>query len=100
MAVALYLRNRCVWLSASRASLGSRDCGKKPVKCWASFGSSVYTIEVACDLYPDVAGWHRFHCATVPTLCGPAIDRKSTRLNSSHVEISYAVFCLKKKKKA
>src|SRR5690349_23384319 len=30
----------------------------------------------------------------------PAIvDRKSTRLNSSHVEISYAVFCLKKKKK-
>src|SRR5690349_23462650 len=27
------------------------------------------------------------------------VDRKSTRLNSSHVEISYAVFCLKKKKK-
>src|SRR2546430_6945092 len=29
----------------------------------------------------------------------PAIDRKSTRLNSSHSQISYAVFCLKKKKK-
>src|SRR2546428_9325710 len=28
-----------------------------------------------------------------------AIDRKSTRLNSSHDQISYAVFCLKKKKK-
>src|SRR5690349_21933047 len=28
------------------------------------------------------------------------VDRKSTRLNSSHVEISYAVFCLKKKTKA
>src|SRR5690606_40197558 len=27
------------------------------------------------------------------------IDRKSTRLNSSHVKISYAVFCLKKKKR-
>src|SRR5207249_7185269 len=27
------------------------------------------------------------------------LDRKSTRLNSSHVSISYAVFCLKKKKK-
>src|SRR5690554_7051909 len=27
------------------------------------------------------------------------VDRKSTRLNSSHVRISYAVFCLKKKKK-
>src|SRR5699024_12058677 len=29
----------------------------------------------------------------------PGRDRKSTRLNSSHVSISYAVFCLKKKKK-
>src|SRR5690606_40364148 len=29
----------------------------------------------------------------------PPQDRKSTRLNSSHVKISYAVFCLKKKKK-
>src|SRR5690554_6970922 len=29
----------------------------------------------------------------------PELDRKSTRLNSSHVRISYAVFCLKKKKK-
>src|SRR5207248_4495644 len=28
----------------------------------------------------------------------PALDRKSTRLNSSHRTISYAVFCLKKKK--
>src|SRR5699024_283815 len=28
----------------------------------------------------------------------PVVDRKSTRLNSSHVSISYAVFCLKKKK--
>src|SRR3989442_1934771 len=28
-----------------------------------------------------------------------SLDRKSTRLNSSHVRISYAVFCLKKKKK-
>src|SRR5256885_3847328 len=30
---------------------------------------------------------------------GPLGDRKSTRLNSSHLVISYAVFCLKKKKK-
>src|SRR5690606_40347365 len=29
---------------------------------------------------------------------GDRLDRKSTRLNSSHVKISYAVFCLKKKK--
>src|SRR3712207_7087588 len=30
-------------------------------------------------------------------LCGEQPDRKSTRLNSSHANISYAVFCLKKK---
>src|SRR3712207_7981089 len=30
---------------------------------------------------------------------GPSADRKSTRLNSSHANISYAVFCLKKKTK-
>src|SRR5256886_13144980 len=30
--------------------------------------------------------------------CGLGLDRKSTRLNSSHSQISYAVFCLKKKK--
>src|SRR6266496_673480 len=36
--------------------------------------------------------------AYAPTSRWNAGDRKSTRLNSSHVEISYAVFCLKKKK--
>src|SRR6266853_4426422 len=36
-------------------------------------------------------GWDR--------LCVYRSDRKSTRLNSSHSQISYAVFCLKKKKK-
>src|SRR5690349_23770073 len=36
--------------------------------------------------------------ATIGTVIeNKRIDRKSTRLNSSHVEISYAVFCLKKK---
>src|SRR2546430_5927603 len=33
------------------------------------------------------------------TLADVVADRKSTRLNSSHSQISYAVFCLKKKKK-
>src|SRR2546430_5627100 len=32
------------------------------------------------------------------TMCWSSADRKSTRLNSSHSQISYAVFCLKKKK--
>src|SRR5690349_4889935 len=58
-------------------------------------------------------GSHRYRCARdlpvpagtrpdrQPTGRAPGAvrgDRKSTRLNSSHVEISYAVFCLKKKK--
>src|SRR2546422_4332303 len=34
----------------------------------------------------------------IPSRTGMEIDRKSTRLNSSHGYISYAVFCLKKKK--
>src|SRR3712207_8085686 len=34
-----------------------------------------------------------------PREFGEGVDRKSTRLNSSHANISYAVFCLKKKKK-
>src|SRR3712207_8264548 len=37
--------------------------------------------------------------AGVPKFAAPDRDRKSTRLNSSHANISYAVFCLKKKKK-
>src|SRR2546430_13335738 len=36
-------------------------------------------------------------CSYAPTLL--VLDRKSTRLNSSHSQISYAVFCLKKKKR-
>src|SRR5699024_11795308 len=43
--------------------------------------------------------WNRSHCSCRWKLPGCAGDRKSTRLNSSHVSISYAVFCLKKKHK-
>src|SRR5256886_2970017 len=38
--------------------------------------------------------------AVLPGMFGLDADRKSTRLNSSHSQISYAVFCLKKKKNA
>src|SRR5262245_65435122 len=43
------------------------------------------------------AGVRRFHARQHAHHRG--LDRKSTRLNSSHLGISYAVFCLKKKKK-
>src|SRR5438045_5424395 len=46
--------------------------------------------------------WRKQTCFKLPFLSPPPTpvpkDRKSTRLNSSHLGISYAVFCLKKKK--
>src|SRR5204862_8106440 len=61
-------------------------------------------------LFPYTTLFRSLSSCLVPLPCSqtrPALqtryrnvaDRKSTRLNSSHVEISYAVFCLKKKKK-
>src|SRR5258705_9760889 len=44
-----------------------------------------------------IRAYHRARGEGHRTIC--LIDRKSTRLNSSHLGISYAVFCLKKKKK-
>src|SRR2546427_6597260 len=46
------------------------------------------TTDLSLDFWPDSQG-----------LKSSDRDRKSTRLNSSHSQISYAVFCLKKKKK-
>src|SRR5436309_4238817 len=59
---------------------------------------------LGCDLTViAMRGWRRsmlWEDTGVPWVApSPNIDRKSTRLNSSHVKISYAVFCLKKKKK-
>src|SRR2546430_6030042 len=42
--------------------------------------------------------WRRLRCCRTGR-ANSTTDRKSTRLNSSHSQISYAVFCLKKKKK-
>src|SRR5688572_31828207 len=47
----------------------------------------------------DVAPHQQAGAVGQPPVEGERLDRKSTRLNSSHSQISYAVFCLKKKKK-
>src|SRR5438067_2943795 len=55
---------------------------------------------IPTDLVHSVHVVHRVCLGpTVPRRQPWQADRKSTRLNSSHVSISYAVFCLKKKKK-
>src|SRR5690606_41271065 len=46
---------------------------------------------------PHIAGWTHQSKEKLAQVIVDKIDRKSTRLNSSHVKISYAVFCLKKK---
>src|SRR5258707_5487675 len=48
--------------------------------------------------FDRLAGGERADARLRETVGKLALDRKSTRLNSSHANISYAVFCLKKKK--
>src|SRR3989449_5980546 len=74
-----------------------RYAGLKPI--FADVGPDLHVTSetVAAALTPKTK------CVIVPHLFGNTapieeIDRKSTRLNSSHGYISYAVFCLKKKK--
>src|SRR5438552_16908754 len=59
-------------------------------------------LDVTADLYPYTRAATALD-ASIPSWAESggwdSLDRKSTRLNSSHQIISYAVFCLKKKKK-
>src|SRR5207253_11287461 len=57
---------------------------------WSSFG--LHALKAQTD-----AGSARLIVERLGSREKPGVDRKSTRLNSSHVAISYAVFCLKKK---
>src|SRR5258707_3918542 len=59
-----------------------------------------FATEIVVVLLPKKDGeFHTAEFGRLPELGGMelAVDRKSTRLNSSHANISYAVFCLKKK---
>src|SRR2546426_4232008 len=54
----------------------------------------------ARDIFQELSAiWHCLLLTVLPSSGRRRGDRKSTRLNSSHLVISYAVFCLKKKKK-
>src|SRR2546428_7751969 len=66
---------------------GVLEAQGKLAEAQAAFGECLAISRRLAEQDPSNAGWQR------------DLDRKSTRLNSSHDQISYAVFCLKKKKK-
>src|SRR5438034_3759435 len=76
------------------------DSYVKSLSCWDQFLAMVFAQLTYRESLRDIEaclrsiGGKRYHMGFRST-----IDRKSTRLNSSHTVISYAVFCLKKKKK-
>src|SRR5690606_6204929 len=63
--------------------------------------SQLMAFLAVLDIYPDeLQGVFRFYRDKIGMeYNGESLDRKNTRLNSSHLKISYAVFCLKKKNK-
>src|SRR6266568_7272236 len=69
---------------------------RKVAKERASVEAAVTSLRAYRKLLADIADNEAFLAEKDPEL---REDRKSTRLNSSHSSISYAVFCLKKKKK-
>src|SRR5262245_66367429 len=68
-------------------------------------GYSAHTLQSVISAYAAASAGFLLLGGRAADLTGrrrvlvPGLDRKSTRLNSSHLGISYAVFCLKKKKK-
>src|SRR3712207_7163787 len=56
------------------------------------------TVEQRAGVEPRAGTGAHVRLAPADSPAAPELDRKSTRLNSSHANISYAVFCLKKKK--
>src|SRR3982751_7016011 len=58
--------------------------------------TEIYTLSLH-DALPIFRYSHILNPYTCVGMTNHALDRKSTRLNSSHDQISYAVFCLKKK---
>src|SRR5689334_23885351 len=62
---------------------------------YAEVSAQVQASHPAVEDFPTNHATHDFNAEL---LIKPEEDRKSTRLNSSHSSISYAVFCLKKKK--
>src|SRR5688572_32313351 len=63
------------------------------------FGPGELREQTLCHQTPAAKSLTRLGSVSTDLASIQLLDRKSTRLNSSHSQISYAVFCLKKKKK-
>src|SRR5947209_13762498 len=98
-----------------RSVSGGHSTGTFQLRIFVTmFGVAFATIGVAYDNFPEILSDGEMakrylvaflfladgslHLYALNDHLGEALDRKSTRLNSSHANISYAVFCLKKKK--
>src|SRR2546427_4169162 len=93
------------WTRKARASCSAPGCSSSPSPCttcpkaWPSAWAMRATTDCAPMRWPRALPYRMCPKAWWwPWPCWQQ-DRKSTRLNSSHSQISYAVFCLKKKKK-
>src|SRR5688500_19307986 len=82
----------------------SSDLENLPVELWSMSvpGAPRRTVRtIAAHIHNTRCMWIKMigasHGVAVPRNVNARTDRKSTRLNSSHLVISYAVFCLKKK---
>src|SRR5699024_11915931 len=70
-----------------------------PIYCYRNSLELAVENDMAEIAFPSIStGVYSFPINLAAKIALQTIDRKSTRLNSSHVSISYAVFCLKKKK--
>src|SRR5690625_6379855 len=87
------LRKNLLYTAITRGQDSLIICGEQP-----AFMRGIHTLDtnIRYTSLPEQLA-RQFDGASVAST-DPIEDRKSTRLNSSHVAISYAVFCLKKKK--
>src|SRR5437773_7284858 len=100
--------------TSSRTALVSEPCSPPAASVkngWVDQSARIAPRSAICGRWKRVCSMllkipsralEKYHIGPTVTerrIWGVPVDRKSTRLNSSHITISYAVFCLKKKKK-
>src|SRR5262245_48109712 len=88
------LRNGCA-SKRDRARSSKTHFSNLSARCGSR---STYTLLARIEAYPGLLrlflSWSDMQARLFPSITTLSLDRKSTRLNSSHLGISYAVFCL------